>query len=93
MIKFTDATKDIQLGQKFFVKCLASGNPKPRVWWKKKDKKTLRFRSVENLRGDELHFDTLDESDLGDYRCFAQNEDKPTTRDFKIGLFIVVYTD
>ena len=70
---------------------MASGNPKPRVWWGKKDKKTSLFKRVKNERSDELHFDTLDESNLGDYRCFAQNEEKTSSRNFKLGLFCNIY--
>ena len=63
---------------------MANGNPKPRVWWEKKDNKTSMFKRVKNERSDELHFDTLDERNLGDYRCFAQNEEKTSSWDFKL---------
>ncbi len=79
------------LGEEFSLKCVASGNPKPRVWWEKKDAKTSKFKRVENERSDELHFDILDESNLGDYRCLAQNEDKPSTKNYKLGWFHNIY--
>ncbi|CAB4006801.1 vascular endothelial growth factor receptor 2-like [Paramuricea clavata] len=81
---FRPRTKSIVLGQEFFLKCVANGNPKPRVWWEKKDKKTSMFKRVKNERSDELYFDTLDESNLGDYRCFAQNEEKTSSLDYEL---------
>ena len=80
--------QEIELGQRFFLQCLASGYPKPQVWWEKKDKETSKFTRLENARNDELRFDQLEESDLGIYRCIAQNEnDETDTRNFTIGLF------
>ena len=87
---FLPRTKSI-LGQEFFLKCVANGNPKPRVWWEKKDKKTSMFKRVKNERSDELHFDTLDESNLGDYRCLAQNKEKTSSLDYELGLFHNIY--
>jgi hypothetical protein len=51
------------------------------------------FKRVKNERSDELHFDTLDESNLGDYRCFAQNKEKTSSLDYELGLFHNIYTD
>ena len=43
---------------------------------------------MENEHSDELRFDQLEESDLGDYRCFAQNQyNEISTENFTIGLF------
>ncbi|CAB4006860.1 vascular endothelial growth factor receptor 2-like, partial [Paramuricea clavata] len=84
IIAFVPQTKSIVLGQEFFLKCVANGNPKPHVWWEKKDKKTSMFKRVKNERSDELHFDALDDSNLGDYRCFAQNKENTSLGDFKL---------
>ena len=91
MIGNFPTNKDIVLGEEFLLKCNTSGNPKPHVWWEKKDDKTSTYKHVVNKPSDELHFSTLEERNLGIYRCVAQHGNKTVTRPFKLGLLYNTY--
>ena len=79
----------VKLGEAFSLTCFATGNPKPRVWWEKKDEKTSTFEHVDNKQSEVLHFKAVDESNLGSYRCFAQNGFKTVKKDVQLGLCLL----
>ncbi|XP_028403689.1 fibroblast growth factor receptor 2-like [Dendronephthya gigantea] len=76
----------VELGEVFSLKCVANGNPKPRIWWEKKDAESSTFKRVNNERSYELYFEKVDRNILGSYRCLAENGIKKVIRNFTLAL-------
>ncbi|XP_030015368.1 cell adhesion molecule 3 isoform X2 [Sphaeramia orbicularis] len=58
-------------GEKFYLKCVGSGNPEPTSYrW---EKKNGEFPPLAKVEGAYLHFEMLNKSDNGVYLCYAGN--------------------
>lgn len=64
------ATIDEDEGKSAEVYCSATGNPKPQIYWERIDG---QMSSDIYTRDGYLRFNSLQRSDSGSYRCYAQN--------------------
>ncbi|XP_039287875.1 lachesin [Nilaparvata lugens] len=80
----TSGDMAVQEGDNATMICKATGNPQPRVTWKREDgQKILQRRGlrdtveVDILAGEEMHFWKVDRRQMGSYLCIASNEVPP----------------
>ncbi|XP_046562214.1 neuroglian-like isoform X5 [Haliotis rubra] len=64
-------------GDEFRIKCIFAGNPTPDVHWERVDGKPLPDHVKQSSFGQELVFSSLEDSDAGDYECWATNDQTP----------------
>jgi len=87
---------EAKLGAQVGLTCSAKGNPKPKITWKRGDKKRLRiidkrnpFKQVYHKHGETLKLYNVRREDAGEIMCIANNGILPIiSRQFKL---IVTY--
>ena len=63
----------VNLGEPWNAICKATGNPAPRIEWRKKDSNDILPTRQLGSKGVVLKIDTLAVKDLGIYLCVAEN--------------------
>ena len=63
----------VKLGETWNATCKATGNPAPRIKWRKKNSNNTLRTTQHGNKGVKLKIDTLAEEDLGIYLCVAEN--------------------
>lgn len=64
----------VSLGESFFEKCQARGNPPPVLEWRKMEGTSwVRVGEVSKLGNVNLEIRLLEKADLGNYSCVATN--------------------
>ena len=75
---------EVSIGQNFSLNCLSDGNPKPEVWWEKKEYD--KFARVKNSHS-QLTFGMMKEEDFGSYVCVARNNIDQARKEVAIGMY------
>ncbi|KAM9342378.1 neural cell adhesion molecule L1.1-like [Pholidichthys leucotaenia] len=71
-------------GQSLTLECIPKGLPTPRVTWKKKDGDLQKTGGMVESHGRWLCFDSVSETDDGEYECNATNSHGSATHSFTV---------
>ncbi|XP_021921564.1 lachesin-like isoform X1 [Zootermopsis nevadensis] len=80
----TSADLHVQEGENATLVCKATGNPRPRITWRREDGEPILLRrgprdviKVDTFNGSQLHFWRLDRRQMGAFLCIASNDVPP----------------
>lgn len=78
-------------GNSLTLECIPGGLPTPKVEWVKKDGKLEETSAEVSNHGRWLHFESVEQSDDGEYQCRAHNEYGNTTHAFTVTVEAAPY--